>query len=238
MIMAVADKDGEFIPFTSTEVIARYGTGSDSLSSVGFKFRLRYVATERLAAGSVMLPSIQIMRSGIFFSVDTPGGYYGWGAIRSTASTISVVYPACNLSMPTAVKLPSIYHGKISKVGDTGADTPFNIRLNCPASMFGSNVRYTLTDVSNPGNTSSTLGLLPKAGSAKGVGLQVLEGNAPVSFGADSAVAGNRNQRDFGVLPKEGGTLSKDFVVRYIRTAASISPGEVSAGITITLSYQ
>ena len=116
--------------------------------------------------------------------------------------------------------------------------SPFSIDLDCGAVASNLNVKYTLTDISSPTNTSSTLGLANVPDSASGFAIQVLENGLPVSFGPDSSAIGTTNQRDFGKLTSAGGRLGKSFTVRYLRTTAPVVAGKVKAGMTITMSYQ
>jgi hypothetical protein len=68
--------------------------------------------------------------------------------------------------------------------------------LNCTA---GLKVGVTLTDATNPSNTSTTLNLSPDS-TATGVGLQILKGSTPIAYGADSPAANNLNQWSAGTL--------------------------------------
>ncbi|WP_155500015.1 fimbrial protein [Pseudomonas chlororaphis] len=237
VIMEAADIGEEYKPFgptNPTEVIMwKSNTGAKTYFKAGVKFRVKYVVTERLAAGTISVPSTDLMRFGAYAGI-----YHGWGKVKNNATTIKVKYPSCTLSMPGTVKLPSIDASRMRSTGDTAGETFFEVGLNCLPGLIDSNIRYTITDVAKPSNRSSTLSLLTTEGAATGVDLQVLDGANLISFGADSSAPDNKNQRDFGLLSKAGGWLSKKLTVRYVRTSNLLIPGNIKAGVTITMSYQ
>lgn len=237
IIMAAGDVNDSYVPFMSSAEIRMWtsNTGIIAPAARG-KYRIRFVATERLQPGTINIPSITVMRHGIYVYVDNY--YYGFGFIRTQGTTLNVKSPACKLSVPGAIKLPTVDIGSLGNAQTTAGETPFFIDLDCGAVASNLNVKYTLTDISSPTNTSSTLGLANVPDSASGFALQVLENGLPVSFGPDSSAIGTTNQRDFGKLTSAGGRLGKSFTVRYLRTTAPVVAGKVKAGMTITMSYQ
>jgi type 1 fimbria pilin len=128
------------------------------------------------------------------------------------------------------VTLPSISSNSVS-AGPAGT-TPLNLDVLCNQ---GVTVKVTLTDASNPANTSTTLGLTPGS-TALGVGLQILTGTTPIAYGADSNLVGNLNQWTAGI--SGGGPMSIPLTARYIRTTEVITPGTVKGAATFTMSYQ
>ncbi|WP_428555728.1 fimbrial protein [Pseudomonas edaphica] len=233
VIMSAADTNLSYKPFISSEVIMWNSDTTRTAPVALSKYRIRFVATEHLPAGPINVPSFQLMRHGIYL-----GAYYGWGKITAQSTNIDVKYPACQLEMPSLIKLPMLLTRDVQTVGATAGDTPFNIDLNCEAGVTDVNVKYTLTDISSPSNTTSELQLNVGASTATGLAMQVLENDALVSFGPDSSLIGTVNQRDFGKLTSSAGRLSKSFTVRYLRTTAPLAPGKINAGMTITMSYQ
>jgi type 1 fimbria pilin len=148
------------------------------------------------------------------------------------ANSTAIVASACKVTMPSiAVELPAVSSRTLSKVGTTAGAQSTSIDLTCPLST---RVFITLTDSAKPTNTSNILTLKPDA-TAQGVGLQILNANGPVSYGADSSVADNKNQWLVGT--SSGGVLKIPLTVRYIQTAASVRPRTVNGVATFTMSY-
>jgi type 1 fimbria pilin len=95
-------------------------------------------------------------------------------------------------------------------------------------------VLITLTDNVNPANQSNAL--QPTADStAQGIGVQILRGGLPISFGPDSAAVGNTNQWTIGNSPN--GPLQVPLTARYVSTGR-VAAGTVKALCTFTMSYQ
>ncbi|WP_414693365.1 fimbrial protein [Paraburkholderia madseniana] len=90
-------------------------------------------------------------------------------------------------------------------------------------------------DASNVSNTSSTLSLTPDS-TAKGVGLQILNGTTPIAYGPDSPVAGKMNQWSAGMAA--GGTMNIRLTALYIRTTVPLTPGTIKGVATFTMAYQ
>lgn len=95
----------------------------------------------------------------------------------------------------------------------------------------------TLTDPENSANQSDTLSLA-QGSIAKGVGIQILRGSDDtlVSYGPDSAQAGNRNQWQVGSFGNVNLTIP--FKARYVRTSSLVVPGQANGVATFTMSYQ
>ncbi|WP_330210884.1 fimbrial protein [Pseudomonas sp. AM4(2022)] len=233
IIMAAGDTNARYLPFASSEIRMWNSNTADAPPVAGSKFRIRFVVTERLKPGIINIPSVAVMRYGFFIN-----GYYGWGSISAQGTSLDVKYPVCKLSLPATIKLPKVDIGALENEKSTTGETPFSIDLDCGAGASNVNVKYTLTDISSPTNTSSTLELAKVPDSASGFAIQVMENGLPVSFGPDSSAIGTINQRDFGKITSVGGHLKKSFTVRYHKTATHFVAGKVNAGMTITMSYQ
>lgn len=137
-----------------------------------------------------------------------------------------------NLNLPTVaakdIKAGKRYGGK------------FNIRMECPRDV---NEKYistyiTFTDASNPSNRGNILSLT-KDSSAKGVGIQLYQGDnpIPISYGADSSKRNNLNQILLG-KDIDTPTPHSTFYAYYVNSGDVITPGTVKAIATYTLSYQ
>lgn len=233
VIMSAADASQPYKPFTSSEIIMSRASTATSIPGGNSKYRVRFVATERLPAGLISLPSFQVMRHGLFMD-----GYYGWGKITAKSTTINIKYPTCQLKTPAMVKLPMVTTRDLEKAGSTAGETAFTIGLNCGAGVTAMMVKYTITDAFFPANTTSTLNPEQSTTTTSGLAMQILENGTPINFGPDSSAAGTLNQKEFGKLTSAGGQLSKAFIARYLRTPSTLIPGKINTGMTITMSYQ
>ncbi|MDF3112727.1 type 1 fimbrial protein [Burkholderia semiarida] len=157
--------------------------------------------------------------------------------IQPRAPTCSVKTKAINVNMDT---VPA---SQLAAVGATSSEKKMDdIVLTCAgatqiAGTMGKTDMYiTLTDVTNPGNRSSTLSLT-RDSTATGVGIQILRGgNTLVSYGPDSKEAGNQNQWFVGTY--SNATVSIPLKARYVATDAKVGPGTANGAATFTMSYQ
>jgi type 1 fimbria pilin len=155
---------------------------------------------------------------------------------QEVAPGSAIVSQSCSIdagSKNIPVTLPLATINQFSGIGSTTSSQGFNIRLNCAA---GTKVAMTLTDKTNPSNISTTL-TAASSSSTQGVGIQILNGATPVAFGPDSAVAGTKNQWAVSSSTASG-ILDIPLTARYIKTSATIVPGNLSALATFTTSYQ
>ncbi|MBA4708372.1 fimbrial protein [Aquitalea aquatica] len=148
------------------------------------------------------------------------------------ANTFSATATSCALSgiSSSTISLPVISNSALPTVGSLAGNTSFALTINCPATT---KLYLTFTDNNNSGQTSDILSL-GSGSTAKGVGLQLAYQGSPISFGPDSATAGNSGQL---ALAQFAGLGNFPFSVSYIRTG-TVTPGSVSATATFTLSYQ
>ncbi|AOZ01287.1 adhesin [Cupriavidus sp. USMAHM13] len=128
---------------------------------------------------------------------------------------------------------------ELKSVGATSSPKSFEVRLQCSGGNPGTSTKMymTLTDSANPANETDTLSLA-SGSQAKGFGIQVLRASDDtlVSYGPDSAAAGNTNQWKVGSFGNVNVTIP--FKARYVRTSSSIVPGTANGTATFTMSYQ
>ncbi|CAE6746057.1 fimbrial protein [Paraburkholderia haematera] len=190
------------------------------------------IVTGTIAPGASTLSTIPAI--GLTFRT-SDGGSGSWSQppIYSGSATGILTHATCSVSQPNVyVPLATAdTRAFAAGAGTVFAPTPFSLTLSCSA---GAKVSITLTDNVNPANRSNTLQLTPDS-SATGVGIQILNGSGPVSFGADSATPGNTNQWLVGNSPN--GQLQVPLTARYISTG-SVSAGKVKALATFTMSYE
>jgi len=99
------------------------------------------------------------------------------------------------------------------------------------------NAYVTLTDATNPTNTSQVLSLTPTS-QASGVGVQILNGTTVLGYGPDSAAPGNTNQWYAGNIAVGTSRFTIPLSARYVQTGATVTPGTANAQATFTMSYQ
>lgn len=150
-----------------------------------------------------------------------------------TAALGTVTTISCLVTTPAiTVNLPPVSAQSLNAAGKTGGATRFNIPLSCGNS--GANVYVTLTDLTNPANTTALL--TPKPTSTAGnVRVQILRSDGTaVSYGPESAAAGTTNQ---WLVGPSSTTTGIPLAAQYYATGAATA-GTVQAGAVFTLSYQ
>lgn len=137
---------------------------------------------------------------------------------------VTFLAPACIVTTdPTNVTLPAVQAGSFQGNGSTAGATPFAIQLDCDA---GFTLSVTLDTNKPAAGTRGVIAGQAGPGYAKGIGIQVLDQNAqPVTF-----------KQPISVGTTAGGGLAVRYFARYYQTG-NITPGQVSATATFTLSY-
>ncbi|UIF86640.1 fimbrial protein [Cupriavidus necator] len=187
------------------------------------RYRLQLVVTGPVMPGTISLPGLLAQAS------------YGALTVNQlvVAGSTNIVAPACTVqNTSVVVNMPTISASALPAAGATAGQTGFNISLSCTGATA---VTMTLTDAAQPGNTSSSLSLATGS-SAGGVAYQILYNGTPVSYGPDSANAGNLNQFNVGTMAGAG-AMNIPLAARYVRTG-TVTPGSANANATFTMSYQ
>lgn len=144
------------------------------------------------------------------------------GGVTFTASTCNVSTGSQNL----VVTLPPVLANSLTSAGTTAGTTPFSINLTGCTSKL--NVSATL----NTNNSYTGTGVIaPTAGSgyASNVGIRLLQsdGATPVTFGTA-----------FSVGSTSGTSFTFNLFAQYYQIAKPVTPGQVQATATYTLTYQ
>ncbi|NMM01174.1 hypothetical protein HHL24_24940 [Paraburkholderia sp. RP-4-7] len=206
--------------FSYSQASGAYGMGYQ-------QFRFDLVATGPVSNSGTDMLSYNVAP---WISVAANDGS-GQMAIANLALTATVTTPTCSVvNSRIPVFLPTILVDNFN-TGSTGT-SGFSLDLNCTA---GVKVGVTLTDATNPSNTSTTLSLSPDS-TATGVGLQILKESTPIAYGADSPAADNLNQWSAGT--SVGGAMSIPLTAQYVRTTGALNAGTVKGLATFTMSYQ
>ncbi|HDV6324776.1 TPA: fimbrial protein [Burkholderia cenocepacia] len=198
------------------------------------------------------LRTIELVKTGEITAGGAIGGTYMQYRAGSQAGPLQVDFrfgspvfvrprvPTCKVATPqVTVRMADTVTAAFKGPGTTTLARPFDLSLICSGGAKNSSTKafVTLTDVTAPGNTSTTLSLT-KDSTAAGVGIQVLKDNALLSFGPDSAAIGNMNQWYAGTVAEGQAQLKIPLSARYIQIAEKVTPGSANARATFTMSYQ
>ncbi|WP_428555755.1 fimbrial protein [Pseudomonas edaphica] len=185
-----------------------------------------YSTSKSMTPGVHTINNAGLVKGQIFFN-----RLIAESSMNLSAFSFVVNGPSCKLTVPAELKLKSVNLSAIPMPGNTVEAASFQLGLACAGSTPAYQVSYSMIDINDAANPSSTLTLTDGAYATTGVSLQVVEGGTPVTFGATS-------KHSFGWMPNGGGMIGKAMSVRYIRTAPVARPGSVKAGVTVTLSYK
>jgi type 1 fimbria pilin len=141
------------------------------------------------------------------------------------ANAVKFVAPTCTVTTPSiSVTLPTVSSTSLSTPAATAGATAFNIGLNCVSAASGQTMAIQFdTAKTAPG----TVGVITPGGTAKNVGVQLVDSSFnAVTFGTPAVV---------GTTPS--GTYNLTYYARYYATATPVGAGTVSATATFTISY-
>jgi len=134
---------------------------------------------------------------------------------------------SCNTPQSTTITLPTLPKAEFDEgPGSTRGNTPFELELTgCDMNL--TSIGYRLIA---PSQNLAYPGTLVITGSASGVGLQVRHGNGDTAtFGQTLTPVPGYSPGDF--------TATVPLQVRYIQTAAAVTPGTVAATMIVTYVY-
>ncbi|NMX60081.1 type 1 fimbrial protein [Pseudomonas sp. WS 5111] len=145
--------------------------------------------------------------------------------------------PTCSVSTPSVpIDLGSVAATAFTGVGSVAGGASREIELQCAGGTGGRlDVWVTLTDQTQPANRGERL-TLTQDSTARGLALQLLHGNAVVSYGPDASGIGNPNQWSAGSTGN--GTVRIPLTARYLQTEPTVHPGTAKGLATFTLSYR
>ncbi|WP_283147474.1 fimbrial protein [Silvimonas soli] len=221
------------LPYTAYLDPVQGGPGVHWAPNPSYSFTTKLVKTGAIAAGGSLngeIGQVWVTGSGFNFQIVS---------IQLSSSIIfTPTRPTCAATAPPVSLGVATIGTTLRNVGDTSPAQNFNVTLVCSGGSAGvtTNLYATLTDQTNPGNTSNQLSLT-NTSVATGVKIQVLNGATILGYGPDSIAAGNTNQ--WLIQSSVGNTtLTLPLSARYIQTAASPTPGNADGIATMTLSYQ
>ncbi|WP_322084612.1 fimbrial protein [Burkholderia sp. BCC1972] len=198
-------------------------------------------------------PTIQLIKTGNVTESGVLSGAYANYWANSGSDQVLVEYrfakpvlvtpkaPSCRVTTPrTPVPMGETMASTVfTGVGSTAPSRSFGIDISCSGGDTGmsAKVYVTLTDATNPGNTSTTLSL-SKGSTATGVGIQLLKSDDVLGYGPDSAAIGNTNQWLGGRVAQGAPGMSIPLRARYVQTSPRITSGTANANATFTMSYR
>jgi len=221
-----------FTPWPYSEPISQsqLWVGGDP-NGVGQSIQIQFIKTGPITAGGML--------HGEFGGIFAENGATQIVSYRFKEGNITPSVPTCTVTSPSIqVDMQSVPVESFSGVGSYGGtQQQFDISLLCSGGANGSSTKIyiTLTDQTNPGNTSDMLSLTT-ASNATGVKIKLFGSSGPVSFGPDSSAAGNTNQ--WFVTQTGSGSVTIPLTARYVQTESTVSPGSANAVATFTMSYQ
>jgi len=183
----------------------------------GRSVQLVKTSSDSVGAGAISTGTLIRM-----YMASSPRVYYATmtltgGTIVRAACTVTTT----SIPVPLGDKMTSEFTG----VGYTSKNTSFSIPLNCSANT---RVKVTIDGTADPSGVKGVIALSPSASEtvAKGVGVQILYNNAPITLGSLITVgtAGN-------------GAYNIPLIGRYYQTAAKVIGGKANATATFTMTY-
>lgn len=189
------------------------------------------VVTGPIQGGVSRLTTVPLVAIGFKLS-DSPANW-GQPNLYTGSATGTLTQATCSVTQrDVAVSLPNVSTGALaSSVGAIAGSKAFSLSFSCAT---GAKVFITVSDNVNPANQGNTLKLTADS-TAQGIGVQILNGGLPVSFGPESATVGNTNQWLIGDSPN--GPLQVPLTARYI-SIGKVAAGTIKALATFTMSYQ
>lgn len=224
---------GDYIPLSNEKsMLLRSVRVTSSKYYFGLSARIQLVALKPLKPGILNFSGVPVL---LTQRVGAPIANNSYSKVSVSSTSINVKNASCTLNIPASVNLPRIDSSVFQSINSTAGDTTFVISAVCDGAYDNYQVSYNMTDANSTINSTTNLTLESASGAAKGVALQVLENKSPIAFGPPQSLL---SRKPFGAVLATGGSLTKNLVVRYIRTDPALTPGIVRAGITLTLSYQ
>ncbi|RQV01287.1 type 1 fimbrial protein [Burkholderia cenocepacia] len=198
-------------------------------------------------------PTIQLIKTGNVTESGVLSGAYANYRANNGSGQVLVEYrfakpvlvtpkvPSCTVTTPR-IQVPmgeTMASTVFTGVGSTAPSRSFGIDISCSGGDTGTSAKVyvTLTDATNPGNTSTTLSL-SRDSTATGVGIQLLKDDNVLGYGPDSAAIGNTNQWLGGRVAQGASGMSIPLRARYVQTSSRITSGTANANATFTMSYQ
>ncbi|MBN7124554.1 hypothetical protein BSU01_23050 [Erwinia billingiae] len=136
----------------------------------------------------------------------------------------NLVTTTCQVSNPVInVPMGNVNTSIFPRVGSTSPARNFTIRLNCDPQA---NVNLTVDALADTSRAPGVLSLSTLPDRARGVGIQVLQNNAPVTFGQIKSIGRSA-----------GGIYNIPMSARYYQTQGQVTSGRANGTATFTMTY-
>ncbi|MEY1663075.1 fimbrial protein [Isoalcanivorax beigongshangi] len=151
-----------------------------------------------------------------------------------TANAITIVSSACFVdagSKNIAVNFDSMYRGRFTGVGSTHQTREFDVQLTCSGPSAGRDVvKLSFDYTPDPANVPGVIRLDGGAGSASGVGIQLLTANGEPIRQQQPLTVATLDTPDLR-------TVTVPLQARYYQTAPAVQAGDTQARATFTIEY-
>ncbi|WP_440515008.1 fimbrial protein [Serratia sarumanii] len=176
----------------------------------------------------------------MFFSIVSPS------VLAASSGTITfngtLIDSTCEVtvngqSADAVINLPAISMNQLSKDNETAGRTFFTLNLSkCGAGQSGAVQKVSAYFQGGDSVDVSSGRLLNKTGTAKGVGLQLLDASRASNFKVISL--GNANQvNDLAYTEIQNGSAVLPYAVEYYATGKT-APGTITSSVTYSLQYK
>lgn len=137
----------------------------------------------------------------------------------------SVAPSTCTLSN-TSINVPlgNIVSNKFTGVGSTVGSKSFDIGLKCDKNA---KINVSLAGTQNKDTTEKSVLALTAGGNVRGIGVQLLYGDVPLTLGSNLALK----------TSSAGGTETLAFTARYYQTQSAVYAGTGNTTATLTFTY-
>lgn len=203
------------------KVVSWASSGPSMAAQFGVTTRAAFVKTGPIAGGAVNLRNLGQAQMDIGPRVGLLDLVFTGGPTFTAAACVT---------SNVLVDLRSHKNTEFSGIGTTTAPTSFQIGLNhCPAGL--NRIQYRVDAVTAVADANRSVVSLDAASGARGVGVQLLDGQGNVlPLGSNLTLAGYN--------PAVGGSYAIALQARYYQTAAPVTAGSANTSVTFTLTYQ
>lgn len=216
------------IPFDQTISNASYTIVCHILATTTLSWSwgtsVEFIKTGTIAAGQLTsIPTVTMS-----YRLNNQAGSWPLNIMYTGAASGTISMATCT-TPDVPVDLGKHKTSEFTGVGSTASSKSFTLDLkNCPAGINA--VKYRLDSAVPSPYTDASLVPLDASSTAKGIGVQLLDGTGnPFPLGTQATFAGYN---------KAGGNFSIPFSARYYQTASPLVPGAANASVSFTMSYQ
>ncbi|WP_257624544.1 fimbrial protein [Variovorax boronicumulans] len=220
------------VPGVGIRVSEVQGSYPFQVATTGPRF---YVVSDRITVALIKTAAVTgtgSLTAGIYTQMSGDGDNVSLLTTTLSAKGTTLVAESCAVDLGSR-NIP-VQFGKVSQtefrgLGTSAAERSFNIQLNCRIRPGGLNTVMLRMDAqTDTPATPGVLSLTAGTGTARGVGIQILDGSkVPVKFGETADVG-----------PAKNGSYVLPYTARYYQTATTVTAGQANGTATFTLDYR